>query len=197
MSSNDAVSPRPASSLAPVRPEFRWGTATAAFQIEGDGAGRGESIWDEMCRQPGRIADGSNGQVACDHVHRYAEDVALMTGLGVNAYRFSISWPRVQPGGRGPLAEAGVGFYDRLVDELLGAGIEPWATLYHWDLPLELAGAAGGWTNRDVVERFTEYALAIHSALGDRIQHWLTLNEPWCSSWLGYGSGDHAPGGRD
>src|SRR6187549_1261208 len=98
MSSNDAVSPRPASSLAPVRPEFRWGTATAAFQIEGDGAGRGESIWDEMCRQPGRIADGSNGQVACDHVHRYAEDVALMTGLGVNAYRFSISWPRVRAG---------------------------------------------------------------------------------------------------
>jgi beta-glucosidase len=197
MTSNDAAHPRPAHDFVPNRPDFRWGTATAAFQIEGDAAGRGDSIWDEMCRQPGRIADGSNGLVACDHVHRYVEDVALMSELGADAYRFSISWPRVQPGGQGPLAAAGVGFYDRLVDELLGAGIEPWATLYHWDLPLELAGPAGGWTNRDVVDRFTEYTLAIHSALGDRVQHWLTLNEPWCSSWLGYGSGEHAPGDTD
>jgi beta-glucosidase len=176
---------------------FSWGAATAAFQIEGDAAGRGESIWDQMCREPGRILDGSNGLVACDHVHRYTEDVALMADLGVDAYRFSIAWPRVQPGGRGPLDAAGVGFYDRLVDELLGAGIEPWATLYHWDLPLELAGAAGGWTGRDVVDRFTEYSLGIHAALGDRVRNWLTMNEPWCSSWLGYGSGEHAPGERD
>ena len=177
--------------------EFRWGTATAAFQIEGDAAGRGDSIWDEQCRRPGRIADASNGLVACDHVHRYREDVALMGELGADAYRFSISWPRVQPGGRGPLAATGVDFYDRLVDELLGAGIEPWATLYHWDLPLELAGAEGGWTGRDVVDRFTEYALGIHRALGDRVRDWTTLNEPWCSAWLGYGSGEHAPGERD
>jgi beta-glucosidase len=197
MNRNDDVSPRAATD-APVRPSgFRWGTATAAFQIEGDAAGRGDSIWDELCRQPGRIADGSNGLTACDHVRRYAEDVALMAGLGVGAYRFSVSWPRVQPGGRGPLTAAGVGFYDRLVDELLAADIEPWVTLYHWDLPLELAGAAGGWTTRDVVDRFTEYALGMHSALGDRVGHWLTLNEPWCSSWLGYGSGEHAPGDRD
>jgi beta-glucosidase len=191
--SNQAERPRPA--FGPG--EFSWGTATAAFQIEGDAAGRGDSIWDEQCRQPGRIADASNGVVACDHVHRYREDVALMTDLGADAYRFSISWPRVQPGGRGPLAADGIGFYDRLVDELLGAGIEPWATLYHWDLPLELAGAAGGWTERDVVDRFAEYALGIHSALGDRVRHWMTLNEPWCSAWLGYGSGEHAPGERD
>jgi len=191
--SNHEASPRPG--FGPD--EFSWGTATAAFQIEGDAAGRGDSIWDEQCRQPGRIADASNGVVACDHVHRYVEDVALMAELGADAYRFSISWPRVQPGGRGPLAAAGVGFYDRLVDELLGAGIQPWATLYHWDLPLELAGAAGGWTGRDVVDRFTEYALAIHSALGDRVRDWTTMNEPWCSSWLGYGSGEHAPGERN
>jgi beta-glucosidase len=176
---------------------FSWGTATASFQIEGDAAGRGDSIWDELCRQPGRIADGSDGRVACDHVGRYQEDVRLMTGLGSDAYRFSVAWPRVQPGGRGPLAASGVAFYDRLVDELLGAGIEPWVTLYHWDLPIELAGGVGGWTNRDVVERFTDYAVQVHSALGDRVRHWLTLNEPWCSAWLGYGSGVHAPGLRD
>jgi beta-glucosidase len=172
--------------------DFRWGTATAAFQIEGDAKGRGESIWDAFCREPGRILDGSDGQVACDHVHRYAEDVALMSSLGANAYRFSVSWPRVQPGGSGPVAREGIAFYDRLVDEVLAQGLEPWVTLYHWDLPLEL----GSWTDRDVVDRFAEYALFTHEALGDRVSHWLTLNEPWCSSWLGHGSGEHAPGAR-
>jgi beta-glucosidase len=175
---------------------FVWGAATAAFQIEGDGEHRGRSIWDRFCEQPGRIADGSDGMVACDHVHRYGRDVTLLQDLGVDAYRFSISWPRAQPGGKGPLATSGLGFYDRLVDALLGAGVQPWVTLYHWDLPEELQDQ-GGWAERDVVDRFTDYAVAVHAALGDRVRHWATLNEPWCSAWLGYGSGDHAPGIRD
>jgi beta-glucosidase len=187
----------------PTRPDltalptgFVWGAATASFQIEGDAEHRGPSIWDRMCDEPGRIADGSNGLVACDHVNRYEQDVALMRELGVDAYRFSISWPRVQPGGRGPVSAQGLAFYDRLVDTLLAAGIEPWITQYHWDLPAELQDA-GGWAERDVVDRFTDYAVTVHAALGDRVRHWATLNEPWCSAWLGYGNGVHAPGIAD
>jgi beta-glucosidase len=177
-------------------PGFVWGAATSAFQIEGDAEGRGRSIWDALCEEPGRILDRSDGRVACDHVHRYAEDVALLADLGVDAYRFSVSWPRVQPTGSGEFSAAGLSFYDRLVDTLLAAGVQPWATLYHWDLPEELE-AAGGWPGRDVVDRFTEYAVAVHRALGDRVRHWTTLNEPWCSAWLGYGQGEHAPGRAD
>ncbi len=175
---------------------FVWGAATAAFQIEGDAEHRGTSIWDAYCREPGRIKDGSDGRVACDHVGRVADDVGLLRDLGVDAYRFSVAWPRVQPVGSGALDPRGLAFYDRLVDLLLDAGIQPWATLYHWDLPLPLH-EAGGWPARDTADRFAEYATAVHAALGDRVRNWMTLNEPWCSAWLGYGSGRHAPGGTD
>jgi beta-glucosidase len=173
---------------------FRWGAATAAYQIEGAAAedGRTRSIWDTFARS-GRILDGSNGDVADDHYHRYADDVALMSSLGLTAYRFSMSWSRVQPGGRGPINPKGLDFYKRLVDELHGAGIEPWLTLYHWDLPQELEDA-GGWPVRDTAFRYAEYAKAVHEALGDRVRHWTTVNEPWCAAFLGYASGDHAPG---
>ncbi len=175
---------------------FVWGAATAAFQIEGDAAGRGRSIWDTFCDEPGRIKDGSNGEVACEHVKHYVEDVALMKSLGVDAYRFSIGWPRVQPSGRGQLDHDGLDFYQRLVDELLRAGIEPWVTLYHWDLPQTLQDL-GGWPHRDTAEAFADYATAVHAALGDRVSHWMTLNEPWCSAWLGHAAGVHAPGWTD
>jgi beta-glucosidase len=177
---------------------FLFGAATAAYQIEGAAAadGRGPSIWDTFCRIPGRVLGGDTGDVAVDHYHRYREDVRLMADLGLQAYRFSISWPRVQPDGRGPLNQAGVDFYSRLVDELLSAGIEPWPTLYHWDLPQPLEDA-GGWPERDTAERFADYAGAISAVLGDRVGHWTTLNEPWCSAFLGYGSGVHAPGRQD
>lgn len=175
---------------------FVWGVGTAAFQIEGDAGNRSESIWDRFCAEPGRILDGSDGRIACDHVNHLDEDVDLMRRLGVDAYRFSIAWPRVVPGGRGRPSPQGLDFYDRLVDRLLAAGIEPWTTLYHWDLPVELHDA-GGWLARSTADRFAEYALCVHAALGDRIRHWATLNEPWCSAWLGYGSGAHAPGIAD
>src|SRR4051812_20082423 len=136
-------------------PGFIWGAATSAFQIEGGYEGRGRSIWDALCEEPGRVVDGSDGRVACDHVHRYGEDAALLAELGVDAYRFSVSWPRVQPTGRGDVSADGLDFYDRLVDTLLAAGVQPWVTLYHWDLPQELEDA-GGWPGRDVVDRFTE-----------------------------------------
>ncbi|MEJ2578501.1 MAG: GH1 family beta-glucosidase [Kineosporiaceae bacterium] len=177
-------------------PGFLWGAATSAFQIEGDAEHRGQSIWDALCAQPGRIADASDGSVACDHVTRYAEDVSLLRRLGVGAYRFSIAWPRVLPEGTGIPSAEGLGFYDRLVDALLEAGIDPWVTLYHWDLPLPLH-EAGGWPDRAVADWFTDYAVAVHAALGDRVRNWATVNEPWCSAWLGYGSGVHAPGERD
>lgn len=179
--------------LSALTVPFVWGAATAAFQIEGAADGRGRSIWDTFCSVPGRIKDGSNGDVACDHVNRYVEDVALLRELGVDAYRFSIGWPRVQPSGKGPLAPGGLAFYDRLVDELLSAGVEPWVTLYHWDLPQQLQDY-GGWPVRDTADRFADYAVAVHAALGDRVRSWMTLNEPWCSAWLGYGSTEHAPG---
>jgi beta-glucosidase len=178
-----------------VRP-FVWGAATSSAQIEGDRAGRGDSIWDMLAAQPGRILDGSDLDVACDHVHRYGEDVQLLSDLGVDAYRFSVAWPRVLPDGVGRVSADGLGFYDRLVDALLERGIDPWVTLYHWDLPLALH-QRGGWPNRDAVDWFAEYVGAVHERLGDRVTHWATFNEPWCSAWLGYGSGEHAPGERD
>jgi beta-glucosidase len=175
--------------------DFRWGTATAAYQIEGAAAedGRGPSIWDTFSHEPDRISDGATGDVACDHYHRYPQDIALMTGLGVNAYRFSIAWPRIQPTGSGPVNAAGVAFYDRLVDALLAAGIDPAATLYHWDLPQALQDA-GGWFNRDTAFRFADYADHVGAALGDRVKLWMTLNEPFIHTVYGHAFGMHAPG---
>jgi beta-glucosidase len=177
---------------------FVWGAASAAYQVEGATAegGRGPSIWDTFSRTPGRVHGGDTGDVATDHYHRYREDVALMAELGLGAYRFSVSWPRVQPGGRGPVNPAGMGFYDRLVDELLGHGIRPVLTLYHWDLPQELQDA-GGWGAREVAGRFADYAGLVARTLGDRVPVWTTLNEPWCSAFLGHASGVHAPGLTD
>ncbi|PZR54311.1 beta-glucosidase [Xylanimonas oleitrophica] len=177
-------------------PGFLWGTATAAFQIEGAAAegGRQDSIWDAFARVPGAVKNGDDGSVACDHYHRYADDVALMADLNLGAYRFSTSWARVRPGGGAPNPE-GVDFYSRLVDELLGRGIVPWLTLYHWDLPQALE-EKGGWRNRDTAYRFVDYAMTMHEALGDRVRVWTTLNEPWCSSFLSYTGGEHAPGGH-
>ncbi|TIC82269.1 beta-glucosidase [Nocardioides sp. GY 10113] len=174
---------------------FRFGTSTAAYQIEGavDEDGRGPSIWDTFCAEPGRIADGSSGAVACDHYHRSAEDVALMARLGTGGYRFSIAWPRIQPTGRGPVNAAGLDFYDRLVDDLLAAGQQPMATLYHWDLPQALEDD-GGWLNRDTVDHFAEYAAIVGERLGDRVEHWVPVNEPNVAALLGYGTGLHAPG---
>ncbi|WP_129844277.1 GH1 family beta-glucosidase [Streptomyces sp. RFCAC02] len=178
--------------------DFRWGVATSSYQIEGavDEDGRGPSIWDTFCRVPGAVVGGENGDVACDHYHRVPEDVDIIAGLGVDTYRFSLAWPRIQPGGRGPANAAGVAFYDRLVDTLLDRGITPWITLYHWDLPQELEDA-GGWPARDTAYRFADYAELAHDALGDRVVHWTTLNEPWCSAMLGYENGIHAPGRKD
>ncbi|WP_027346062.1 GH1 family beta-glucosidase [Hamadaea tsunoensis] len=175
--------------------DFLWGAATASYQIEGAVAedGRGPSIWDTFSHTPGRTVNGDTGDVADDHYHRVAEDVALMAKLGLKAYRFSTAWPRIQPDGRGPANQAGLDFYSRLVDELLANGIQPWVTLYHWDLPQALEDL-GGWPSREVAERFAEYAEITHAALGDRVRHWITLNEPWCTAYLGYGNGHHAPG---
>ncbi|MFD2765298.1 GH1 family beta-glucosidase [Micromonospora eburnea] len=179
-------------------PTFRWGVATSSYQIEGAVAedGRTPSIWDTFCRVPGAVANGENGDVACDHYHRMPEDVALIADLGLDTYRFSVAWPRVQPGGRGPANPAGLAFYDRLVDELLGRGVDPWVTLYHWDLPQELEDA-GGWPYRDTAHRFADYAELVFATLGDRVKTWTTLNEPWCSAMLGYAYGEHAPGRRN
>ncbi|MCP3783958.1 GH1 family beta-glucosidase [Micromonospora sp. A3M-1-15] len=177
---------------------FVWGAATAAYQIEGAVAedGRAASIWDTFSRTPGKVFQGHTGDVACDHYHRYADDVALMADLGLRAYRFSVAWPRIRPDGTGPVNPRGLDFYDRLVDALLDRGIDPIVTLYHWDLPQALEDR-GGWTARETTEHFADYALAVHQRLGDRVRTWTTLNEPWCSAYLGYGNGVHAPGGRD
>ncbi|WP_431727872.1 GH1 family beta-glucosidase [Verrucosispora sp. TAA-831] len=177
---------------------FLWGAATAAYQIEGAARddGRGDSIWDTFSRTPGKVHAGHTGDVACDHYHRYADDVAMMAELGLQAYRFSVSWPRIQPDGSGPVNPRGLDFYDRLTDALLGRGIDPIVTLYHWDLPQTLQDR-GGWTDRDTAEHFATYASAVHTRLGDRIDTWTTLNEPWCSAYLGYGNGVHAPGVQD
>lgn len=182
----------------PFPPGFVWGAATAAYQIEGAAAedGRTPSIWDTFSHTPGKIHDGDTGDVADDHYHRMPADVALMADLGLRAYRFSTSWTRVIPGGVGPVNPAGADFYSRLVDELLGHGIAPVLTLYHWDLPQELQDA-GGWANRDTAARFADYAATLGRVLGDRVPTWTTLNEPFCSAYLGHSSGVHAPGVRD
>jgi beta-glucosidase len=174
---------------------FAWGVATAAYQIEGAVAedGRTDSVWDVFCRQPGAVRDGDTGDVADDHYHRWQEDVALMAGLGIGAYRFSIGWPRVQPGGTGKANEAGLDFYDRLTDALLAAGITPLPTLFHWDLPQELE-EAGGWLSRDTAARFADYAALTAERLADRIDTWITVNEPFVVMAFGYALGMHAPG---
>ncbi|MFJ8667642.1 GH1 family beta-glucosidase [Streptomyces sp. NPDC093600] len=190
--------PRPLTTVRRFPAGFLWGAATAAYQIEGAAAedGRTPSIWDTFSHTPGKVFEGHTGDVAVDHYHRFRDDVRMMADLGLSAYRFSVSWPRVQPTGRGPAVQKGLDFYRRLVDELLGAGIEPVVTLYHWDLPQELE-AAGGWPERATAERFGAYASLVGGALGDRVTRFTTLNEPWCSAFLGYGSGVHAPGRTD
>lgn len=175
--------------------DFNWGVATSSYQIEGAAHldGRGESIWDRFCATPGKVVNMENGDVACDHYHRYPEDVAIMNQLGVNSYRFSLAWPRMFPLGDSKREERGFAFYDRLIDELIAKGIKPTATLYHWDMPQTLQDK-GGWANRDSVQAFVDYAVAAVEHFGDRIEDWITINEPWCVSWLGYLSGVHAPG---
>ncbi|MEU7472552.1 GH1 family beta-glucosidase [Streptomyces sp. NPDC044984] len=179
-------------------PGFVFGAATASYQIEGAAYedGRGPSIWDTYSHTPGLVANGDTGDTACDHYHRYPEDVALLRDLGVGSYRFSIAWPRIVPDGTGPVNPKGLDFYSRLADELLAAGIEPAATLYHWDLPQALEDR-GGWRVRETAERFAEYAAVVAERLGDRVPRWITLNEPWCSAFLGYSVGRHAPGARE
>jgi beta-glucosidase len=188
--------------LAPSRSDFparlRFGAATAAYQIEGAVAedGRGESIWDRFCRLPGAVAGGDTGDVACDHYHLWEQDLDLMAALGLETYRFSIAWPRVQPAGRGALEPRGVAFYRCLVEGLLERGIEPVATLYHWDLPQALQDV-GGWAVRETAERFADYAGLMGDALGDVVAGWITHNEPWVVAFLGHAEGTKAPGVRD
>ena len=179
--------------------DFVWGAATSAFQIEGAARsdGKGPSIWDEFCRVPGAIADGSNGDVACDHYHRLESDLDMLADLGVGAYRFSISWPRVQPLGSGAVNARGLAFYERLVDGLLARNILPYATLYHWDLPAELQRQQGGWLAREIAYRFADYAGIVAQRLGDRVESWATHNEPWVAAVLGYERGIFAPGIKD
>ncbi len=178
--------------------DFNWGVATSSYQIEGAAQvdGRGESIWDRFCATPGKVVNMENGDVACDHYNRYPEDIQLMKDIGVNTYRFSLAWPRMFPTGDKNREQRGFDFYNRLIDALLEADIKPLATLYHWDLPQTLQDV-GGWANRKTVDAFTDYAAAAAEAFGDRVQDWVTLNEPWCVSWLGYMSGVHAPGVKD
>ena len=191
---NDQPDPQPGSPL--IFPEgFTWGSATSSYQIEGapSADGKSPSIWDTFCRERGRIADGSNGDHACEHFDRFADDVALIADLGLHAYRFSIAWTRVIPTGTGSVNAAGLDFYDRLVDELLAKGIEPFPTLYHWDLPQVLEDR-GGWVARETAHAFADYTEAVVSRLGDRITTWTTLNEPFVSANHGYVTGEHAPG---
>jgi beta-glucosidase len=177
---------------------FRWGAATASYQIEGawQEDGKGESIWDRFCHTPGRIQKGDTGDVACDSYHRIDEDVALLRAMNLDSYRFSIAWPRIQPTGKGPASAKGVDYYGRLVDALLAAGIRPFPTLYHWDLPQALE-EAGGWPHRDTAGRFADYAETVVRALGDRVTHWMVFNEPAVFTTFGYLVGIHAPGRRD
>jgi beta-glucosidase len=177
---------------------FVWGAATAAYQVEGAVAedGRGPSIWDTFGARPGAIAGGDTGDVACDHYHRYPQDIDTMAGLGLGAYRFSIAWPRIQPDGAGAVNQKGLDHYRRVVDRLLERGVVPYVTLYHWDLPQALQDR-GGWPERDTAYRFADYAGIVHDALGDLVRHWITLNEPKVASHAGYGGGIHAPGIRD
>ena len=182
-----------------VFPEsFTWGAATAAYQIEGavEEDGRGETIWDRFCAEPGRIDDGSDGRVACDHYHRWREDVAIMAQLGLQAYRFSLAWSRILPSGTGATNIAGLAFYDRLIDGLLEQGIEPCPTLFHWDLPQGLQDS-GGWANATIVDAFDQYADIVTRAYGDRVKHWFTLNEPNVFAVMGSLRGEHAPGLQD
>jgi beta-glucosidase len=174
---------------------FVWGASTAAYQIEGAARedGRGESVWDRFCATPGKVRGGDTGDVACDFYHRYRDDVRIMRELGLDAFRFSISWPRVLPAGRGTVNAAGLDFYDRLVDELLERGIEPFPTLFHWDTPQALEDE-GGWRVRSTAEAFVEYAEAVVGRLGDRVRRWTTHNEPWVYAWIGNSWGEHAPG---
>ena len=197
----DGLKPDIASSTTIAKafpPDFLWGTATSAYQIEGATRvhGRGPSIWDQFASTPGATYQGETGDIAADHYHRMEEDVALMHKLGLGAYRFSIAWPRVLPEGTGSVNARGLDFYDRLVDTLLAHNITPLVTLYHWDLPLAL-NERGGWLNRDTALAFADYAEVVARRLGDRVDWWLTHNEPWCAAFLGYGIGVHAPGIRD
>lgn len=185
---------------------FRFGAATAAYQIEGahDQDGRGPSIWDTFSHTPGRTFGGATGDTACDHYHRYPEDIALLRGLGVDGYRFSISWSRLLPQGTGPVNAKGLDFYDRLIDDLLAAGVAPAVTLYHWDLPETLEtpsdsgfAAGGGWRVRETAEAFAQYAALAAERYGDRVERWITLNEPYCSAFVGYAEGRHAPGAEE
>ena len=189
--------PSDASSLPRLPEGFRFGASTASYQIEGAVAedGRGTSVWDTFCAEPGRIADGSSGAEACDHYHRYPEDVALMRDLGLGGYRLSVAWPRVQPEGRGRGNPAGLAFYDRLVDSLLEAGVKPMVTLFHWDLPQALEDG-GGWLRRETADRFAEYATLVALRLGDRVEHWCPVNEPNVVTMLGHALAVHAPGRR-
>jgi beta-glucosidase len=190
-----AASPDPIDGLPAT---FRWGVATSSYQIEGavNEDGRTPSIWDTFSHTPGAVLNNDNGDVACDHYHRLTGDLDLIRDLDVDSYRFSVAWPRVQPGGKGPANPAGLAFYDRLVDGLLSRGVDPWLTLYHWDLPQELQDA-GGWPARDTAYRFADYAMLVFDHLSDRVRTWTTLNEPWCTAMLGYAYGRHAPGHRD
>jgi beta-glucosidase len=187
----------PAAGRPPFPATFVWGAATAAYQVEGAVRedGRGESVWDMFCRKPGAVWNAQTGAVACDQYHRYPEDVALMKRIGLTAYRMSISWSRVMPDGTGATNPKGLEFYDRLVDELLKAGITPWVTLFHWDLPLALY-RRGGWLNRDIADWFGEYAALLAGRLSDRVTHWMTLNEPQVFVGLGHQEGTHAPGDK-
>lgn len=182
----------------PFPESFLFGVATSAYQIEGavDEDGRGRSIWDTFCRVPGAVAGGESGSMADDHYHRWAEDIDLMAGLGVQAYRFSVAWPRLFPDGGTEREPRGFAFYDRLIDSLLARGIEPFLTLYHWDLPQALQDK-GGWASREVLARFADYAGAVAEAFGDRVRSFAPINEPWVVAWLGYGLGVHAPGISD
>jgi len=175
---------------------FVWGAATASFQIEGGVDDRGRCIWDDFCRWPGKVLNGDTGDIADDHYHRFADDVSLMQSMGLDGYRFSISWPRVLPEGCGAVNDKGLGFYDRLVDALLEVGITPYVTLYHWDLPSALQ-RVGGWAARDSAYRFADYASVVADRLGDRVSHWITHNEPWVVAFLGNLMGIHAPGWQD
>lgn len=177
--------------------DFMWGVATASYQIEGATRedGRGPSIWDAFSNMPGRVFEGHNGDIACDHYNRWEEDLDLIQSMGVKAYRFSIAWPRIIPDGRGEVNQRGLDFYDRLLDGLVARGIKAFPTLYHWDLPLNLAGY-GGWTDRDTATAFADYTTAVVKRLGDRIDALATFNEPWCSTYLGHWIGKHAPGER-
>jgi beta-glucosidase len=181
----------------PLPSDFVWGAATASYQIEGatNEDGRGESVWDRFCATPGKVRNGDSGAIACDFYHRYSTDIALMRELGIDAFRFSIAWPRIIPTGRGKINEAGLDFYDRLIDELLGNGIAPYVTLFHWDTPQAIEDE-GGWPVRSTVDAFEAYVEAVAGRLGDRVTHWITHNEPWVVSWVGHGWGHHAPGGQ-